>query len=61
VSADGRYRGKYQFDLATWQSIGGSGDPALAPESEQDRRAQTLAAERGTAPWPTCAAATGAG
>jgi hypothetical protein len=54
VSADGRYRGKYQFDMATWQSVGGSGDPALAGEREQDRRAHALAAERGTAPWPNC-------
>ena len=54
VSADGLYRGKYQFDMATWQSVGGSGDPALASEAEQDRRAHALAAERGTAPWPVC-------
>ncbi len=59
VSSDGLYRGKYQFDLATWRSVGGSGDPALAPESEQDRRARALAAERGTAPWPVCGAAVG--
>jgi hypothetical protein len=54
VSADGVYRGKYQFDLATWQSLGGNGDPALASEREQDHRARTLAAERGSAPWPVC-------
>jgi hypothetical protein len=58
VSQDGVYRGKYQFDMATWQSVGGTGDPARAPEREQDRRAQTLADERGTAPWPSCAGAT---
>jgi len=57
VSQDGVYRGKYQFDMATWQSVGGAGDPARAPEREQDRRAQMLAAERGTAPWPSCAGA----
>ena len=54
VSADGLYRGKYQFDLATWQSVGGTGDPALASEREQDRRARALAVERGPAPWPVC-------
>jgi hypothetical protein len=54
VSADGLYRGKYQFDLPTWQSVGGTGDPALASEQEQDRRARALAVERGTAPWPVC-------
>jgi hypothetical protein len=54
VSSDGRYRGKYQFDRATWARIGGSGDPAKAPEAEQDRLASRLLAERGTAPWPAC-------
>jgi lysozyme family protein len=54
VSADGRYRGKYQFSRATWRAMGGSGDPADAPEAEQDRRAAALLAARGTAPWPNC-------
>ena len=27
VSADGTYRGKYQFDQGTWESVGGHGDP----------------------------------
>jgi len=56
VSADGVHRGKYQFDRATWAAVGGQGDPAAAPESEQDRRAAMLLAERGTAPWPKCGA-----
>jgi peptidoglycan hydrolase-like protein with peptidoglycan-binding domain len=55
VSADGRYRGKYQFDRATWRSLGGRGDPADAPEAEQDMRAARLHARQGTAPWPSCA------
>jgi peptidoglycan hydrolase-like protein with peptidoglycan-binding domain len=54
VSADGTYRGKYQFDRETWHAMGGSGDPADAPEGEQDRIAAALLAQRGTAPWPTC-------
>ena len=54
VSADGTYRGKYQFDRATWRAMGGSGDPAEAPEAEQDRIAAQLLAQRGTAPWPVC-------
>ena len=54
ISADGVYRGKYQFDRATWRAAGGSGDPAGAPESEQDRIAAKLLAERGTSPWPNC-------
>jgi hypothetical protein len=55
VSADGRYRGKYQFDIATWESLGGTGDPAEAPESVQDRLAVKLYRQRGTAPWGNCA------
>ena len=55
VSADGRYRGKYQFSRATWRAMGGSGDPAAAPESVQDAMAAKLLAARGTSPWPNCA------
>jgi peptidoglycan hydrolase-like protein with peptidoglycan-binding domain len=55
ISKDGRYRGKYQFDQATWERWGGTGDPAQAPESVQDRVAQKLYNARGTAPWPNCA------
>ncbi len=54
VSASGQYRGKYQFDLGTWQSLGGSGDPAAAPEAEQDRIAALLYSRSGPAPWPVC-------
>ena len=56
VSPDGTYRGKYQFDYGTWASVGGSGDPAAAPESEQDMRAAMLYAEAGSSPWPICGA-----
>ena len=55
VSSNGMYRGKYQFSRATWRSMGGSGDPARAPEAEQDRLAAKLLAARGTSPWPNCA------
>ena len=54
VSAGGTYRGLYQFDLRTWQSVGGSGDPAAASPAEQGRRAAILYARRGPAPWPVC-------
>jgi hypothetical protein len=55
ISADGRYRGKYQFSRETWRRMGGKGDPADAPEAEQDRRAAQLLAQAGTSPWPNCA------
>ena len=54
VDPSGTYRGKYQFDIPTWQSVGGSGDPAAASEAEQDRRAAMLYARSGSAPWPVC-------
>jgi hypothetical protein len=54
VSSDGTYRGKYQFDYGTWASVGGSGDPAAAPESEQDYRAALLYSQSGSSPWPVC-------
>ena len=55
VSRDGRYRGKFQFDMATWRSLGGKGDPAKASEAVQDRLALKLYRARGTAPWSNCA------
>ena len=54
IGGGGAYRGKYQFDLQTWASVGGSGDPAAAPEAEQDRRAAMLYAQAGASPWPVC-------
>ncbi len=53
-SVDGPYRGAYQFDSQTWQSVGGSGDPAAASPAEQDARAIQLQAQRGSNPWPNC-------
>jgi peptidoglycan hydrolase-like protein with peptidoglycan-binding domain len=54
VSSDGRYRGKWQFTRATWRRLGGTGDPAKAAESVQDRLALKLYKQSGTDPWPTC-------
>lgn len=54
LSPSGRYRGAYQFDVATWRSVGGSGDPAAASPAEQDYRALLLLRMRGTRPWPHC-------
>jgi hypothetical protein len=48
------FYGKYQFTLSTWQSVGGSGNPAQASEAEQDQRAAKLYAQQGSAPWPVC-------
>lgn len=54
VDASGTYRGKYQFDVGTWASVGGKGDPAAASETEQDRRAAMLYKRSGATPWPVC-------
>ncbi|HEY0804215.1 MAG TPA: transglycosylase family protein, partial [Pseudonocardiaceae bacterium] len=54
VSAGGDYYGAYQFDLATWQSVGGTGLPNQATPGEQDYRALCLYRMRGWQPW-TCA------
>jgi hypothetical protein len=54
IGGGGAFRGKYQFDYGTWASVGGSGDPAAAPEAEQDRRAAMLLARSGSSPWPVC-------
>jgi Transglycosylase-like domain len=54
VGGGGMYRGKYQFTYETWQSVGGTGDPAAAPEAEQDRRAAMLLAQGRAGQWPAC-------
>jgi hypothetical protein len=54
IGGGGLYRGKYQFSYETWHSGGGSGDPAVAPEAEQDRRAALLLARDGAGHWPVC-------
>ena len=54
VSASGRYRGAYQFNQSTWESVGGTGDPATASPAEQDLRARILFESRGARAWPNC-------
>jgi peptidoglycan hydrolase-like protein with peptidoglycan-binding domain len=54
VSPGGTYRGKYQFSRSTWRNLGGTGDPADAPEWLQDKLALKLYRQSGTAPWPNC-------
>ena len=56
IGGGGAYRGKYQFSPETWASVGGTGDPAEAPESEQDRRAAMLYEREGAGHWPVCGA-----
>ena len=46
--------GAYQFTQSTWESVGGTGNPAAASPAEQDRRAAMLYAQQGSSPWPVC-------
>jgi hypothetical protein len=48
------FYGAYQFDLQTWQSMGGRGQPSAASYWEQDIRAKALFWARGDQPWPLC-------
>lgn len=61
VNPSGKYRGAYQFDQTTWNSIARRHfppavgmDPARAPSWVQDHLARKLWRERGPRPWPEC-------
>jgi transglycosylase-like protein len=54
IGGGGLYRGKYQMTTSIWASVGGKGDPAAAPEAEQDRRAAMLYQRSGPGQWPVC-------
>ena len=43
--------GLFQFKLATWQSMGGSGNPIDASPREQFERAKKLQAQEGWGQW----------
>ncbi|MEW2631705.1 ubiquitin-like domain-containing protein [Streptomyces sp. NPDC048389] len=54
VDPSGTYGGLYQFDTATWRSLGGTGRPQDATAEEQTYRAKKLYVQRGASPWPHC-------
>ncbi|MCL2453927.1 MAG: transglycosylase family protein [Micrococcales bacterium] len=54
VSKSGKYHGLYQFSVATWQSVGGTGLPSQASAAEQTMRAQMLYERSGAGQWPHC-------
>jgi hypothetical protein len=54
VNTGNGFYGAYQFDLQTWASMGGHGQPSAAPYWEQDLRAKALFWARGAQPWPLC-------
>ena len=51
--------GLFQFDLPTWASVGGSGNPLDASPEEQLARAKALYQSRGLEPWLCAYAASG--
>ncbi len=51
INTGNDHYGAYQFDLATWRSVGGKGYPNLASRAEQDARALILYRARGLQPW----------
>lgn len=55
VSRSGKYRGAFQFSLATWHSMGMAGDPIDYPYEVQLDTAKRLQARSGWGQWPTCA------
>ncbi len=58
INTGNGYYGAYQFDIPTWQSVGGQGLPSDATEKEQDYRALYLYRMRGWSPW-ICASLAG--
>ena len=61
TSPSGTYRGAYQFDRSTWNSVAErfapnlvGVDPAAASPADQDGMAFALYTERGASPWPHC-------
>lgn len=48
------HQGLFQFDIPTWHSVGGRGEPINASPAEQFMRAKMLYAQRGSSPWPDC-------
>jgi resuscitation-promoting factor RpfB len=54
VDPSGTYYGLYQFSVATWETLGGTGLPSQASSSEQTYRAETLYLRSGSGQWPVC-------
>jgi len=54
TNPSGKYRGLYQFSIATWQGVGGQGDPIANSSGEQTYRAMLLYNRSGAGQWPKC-------
>jgi hypothetical protein len=54
VSSTGKFRGAFQFSLATWHEIGYKGDPIDYSYEYQKSAAKKLYAQSGRGQWPEC-------
>ena len=54
LNPSGKYRGLFQFDMRSWEYVGGSGDPSRATVREQYKRAKMLKEKQGWSAWPQC-------
>ena len=60
INTGNGYYGGLQFNLGTWQSVGGSGYPHQASREEQIHRAEILRDRNGGyGAWPSCSAQLG--
>lgn len=53
------FYGGLQFTLESWETVGGTGNPAQASQDEQIMRADMLEKAQGWVAWPDCAAQLG--
>lgn len=60
INTGNGYYGGLQFSMSTWQSNGGSGNPANASREEQIRVANNVLQSQGIGAWPTCGKRAGA-
>ncbi len=49
------FYGGLQFTRDSWETVGGTGNPAEASKDEQIMRAQMLQEDQGWDAWPDCA------
>lgn len=54
INTGNGYYGAFQFDLTTWESVGGTGYPHEHSYEHQRELAIKLHARRGWSPWPKC-------
>lgn len=59
INTGNGYYGGLQFNLSSWQAVGGTGLPSDASRDEQIMRGQMLQARQGWGAWPSCSSKLG--